>query len=271
MARDSQQMARYKSRIPFVTKFPRTSEDESRSRWLDFNAPETQSTLQHKPTVRLDEFIPDLKNTGRYNTLKSRQQISERYYESSISPSHDFAASPGAFKNKVETSPYSIAAAVAILARFACKNESEFFTLLADENCQSLIASLDMLIDVVGENEDHLFASFMHFIGKLIEQYEERSDTIDSYHSLEDEDLKNEWISRLRLSGQGLEAAYSANEPEYTEDMLIEVNPDYQGNDINSNPELRSCARGLEAAYSANEPEYTEDMLIEVNPDYEKK
>ena len=271
MARDSQQMARYKSRRPFVTKFQRTSEDESRSRGLGFNALETKSTLSHKPTAHMDEFIPAFKNTSRYNTLESQKQISEKYYESLISLSHDFAALPGAFINKVETSPYSIAASVAILAGFACKNESEFFTLLMDENCQSLIASLDELIDVVGENDDHLFAPLIHFIGKLVEQYEERSGTTDSDLSLEDEDLKNEWISRLRLSAQGLEAAYSADEPEYTEDMLIEVNPDYQGNDINSNPELRSCARGLEAACSADEPEYTEDMLIEVNPDYEKK
>ena len=31
-----------------------------------------------------------------------------------------------------------------------------------------------------------------------------------------------------RLSGKGLEAAYGEDEPEYTEDMIKEPNPDYE-------------------------------------------
>lgn len=38
---------------------------------------------------------------------------------------------------------------------------------------QRLMAILDDLIDVVGENEDHPLASMMEVIGVLIERYEE--------------------------------------------------------------------------------------------------
>ena len=38
---------------------------------------------------------------------------------------------------------------------------------------QQLVAILDDLIDVVGENEDHPLASMMEVIGVLIERYEE--------------------------------------------------------------------------------------------------
>ncbi len=38
---------------------------------------------------------------------------------------------------------------------------------------QRLVAILDGLIDVVGENEDHSLASMMEVIGVLIEKYEE--------------------------------------------------------------------------------------------------
>ena len=38
---------------------------------------------------------------------------------------------------------------------------------------QQLVAILDDLIDVVGENEDHSLASMMEVIGVLIERYEE--------------------------------------------------------------------------------------------------
>ena len=40
---------------------------------------------------------------------------------------------------------------------------------------QRLVAVLDDLIDVVGENEDHPLASMMEVIGVLIERYEEEN------------------------------------------------------------------------------------------------
>ena len=39
----------------------------------------------------------------------------------------------------------------------------------------------------------------------------------------------NEYEAWLHLSGQRLEDAYGENEPEYSSDLLKEVNPDYEG------------------------------------------
>lgn len=61
------------------------------------------------------------------------------------------------------------------------------------------------------------------------------------------------------------------DEPEYTLDMLISVNPDYAGLDEKGEVGLRLPARGLEAAYTDDEPEYTLDMLISANPDYDEQ
>ena len=77
-------------------------------------------------------------------------------------------------------------------------------------------------------------------------------------------------MSLLSLGPRGLEAAYGDDEPEYTADMLIEVNPDYKGASVELGDGERSPRRGLAAAYSNDEPEYTADMLIEVNPNYGK-
>ena len=39
----------------------------------------------------------------------------------------------------------------------------------------------------------------------------------------------NEYEAWLHLSGQRLEDAYGGKEPEYSSDLLKEVNPDYEG------------------------------------------
>ena len=43
----------------------------------------------------------------------------------------------------------------------------------AENEYQQLVALLDDLIDVVGEDEDHPLASLMEVIGVLIEKYED--------------------------------------------------------------------------------------------------
>lgn len=41
------------------------------------------------------------------------------------------------------------------------------------EQYENLVKSLDMLIDIVGEDESHPLASLMEIIGVLIEKYED--------------------------------------------------------------------------------------------------
>ena len=146
--------------------------------------------------------------------------------------------------------------------------EDQFLDTLTEDDRQRLVASLDKLIDVVGENETHPFAPLMNFIGNLIEKYEEKSTMAHWTESLNREEAKTDLDSGMRLPVRGLEAAYGDDEPEYTLDMLISVNPDYAGLDENGEISMRVPARGLEAAYSDDEPEYTLDMLISVNPEH---
>ena len=87
------------------------------------------------------------------------------------------------------------------------------------------------------------------------------------------EKLKKEEVETKHPLGEhaaarGLEGAYDDNEPEYTLDMLIAVNPDYKGDREKCNATSRIPARGLEGAYDDDEPEYTPDRLTALNPDY---
>ena len=142
-------------------------------------------------------------------------------------------------------------------------NEDQLLTSLTDEDRQRLVATLDKLIDVVGEDESHFLAPLMHFIGNLIEKYEEQSTMRNWTESLDKEESRTERDAKLRIPPRGLAAAYSDDEPEYTLDMLTDVNPNYAGLDENGEVSLRIPPRGLAAAYSDDEPEYTLDMLIE--------
>ena len=146
--------------------------------------------------------------------------------------------------------------------------EDQFLDALTEDDRQRFVASLDKLIDVVGEDETHPFAPLMNFIGNLIEKYEEKSTMAHWTESLNEEEAKTDLDSGMRVPARGLEAAYGDDEPEYTLDMLISVNPDYAGLDENGEISMRVPARGLEAAYSDDEPEYTLDMLISVNPEH---
>ena len=137
----------------------------------------------------------------------------------------------------------SLVAALAALVGAVGENEDQLSASLTGGNYQQLVELLDRLIEVVGENEDHFLAPLMDFVGKLIEKYQEESDMTTS--------------NTVHVSG--LAAAYGEDEPEYTLDMLINKNPDY---------EPGTSVSGLAAAYGEDEPEYTLDMLINKNPDY---
>ena len=158
---------------------------------------------------------------------------------------------------------------VAAVDALANVTEDQLLNTLTGNDYQELVVALDKLIDVVGESENHFLAPLMHFIGNLIAKYEEQSTITNWTEPSDAEETKIERNASLRLPVRGLEAAYNNDEPEYTLDMLTEVNPDYAGLDENGEVSLRLPARGLEAAYGDDEPEYTLDMLTSVNPDHD--
>jgi HTH-type transcriptional regulator/antitoxin HigA len=51
--------------------------------------------------------------------------------------------------------------------------EPVVFVPYAESEYQQLVALLDTLIDIVGENESHPLASLMEVVGVLIEKYED--------------------------------------------------------------------------------------------------
>ena len=169
---------------------------------------------------------------------------------------------------KVNSPIQLLAATVDTLVEVNEENEEQFLASLTDVDRQQLITTLDKLIDVIGEDENHFLAPLMNFIGNLIEKYEEQSTMENRTESLDKEESRTEKDASLRIPPRGLAAAYSDDEPEYTLDMLISVNPDYAGLDENGEVSMRLPARGLEAAYADDEPEYTLDMLISVNPEH---
>lgn len=69
------------------------------------------------------------------------------------------------------------------------------------------------------------------------------------------EKTEEEQISETRVPVRGLEGAYGEDEPEYTLDMLISVNPKYEGTIKECCPEARVPVRGLERTSRDNETE----------------
>ncbi len=80
--------------------------------------------------------------------------------------------------------------------------KSVFSVPHSDKDYQSLVKTLDYLIDEIGDNENHELSPVMETIGKLIENYEEqsfvsnKSSAIDTLkylmkeHNLKQSDLK---------------------------------------------------------------------------------
>ncbi len=162
---------------------------------------------------------------------------------------------------KADGFPQLLLAAIDSLAGVT---EDQLLTSLTADDHQRLVASLDKLIGVIGKNENHFLAPLMDFISDLIEKCGEEFN------------MKEE---------------LTRDEAEYTLDMLIAVNPDYEDASEewgyrlslpDSNPETACNDADIlwyakqptemenpETACNDADPEYTLDMLIAVNPDYE--
>ena len=54
------------------------------------------------------------------------------------------------------------------------ESQTHHFASLTDRDYQKLVKILDDLIDVVGDDENHILATVMDFISILIEKYEDK-------------------------------------------------------------------------------------------------
>ncbi len=217
----------YKSIMRSIGKIEHPFGEETVFQWIKFyvfNAP----TSHHKATDYLDVSRNALKDEDALAVLDSHEQAPVRFYASPTTSSYELPQSINELIDNGRSSPQSLAVTVRLLVNIVTRNEFQILSSLTDEDYQCFLTSLDRLIDVVGEDENHLFAPLMHFIGRFIEKFEEQSDSTDWEESLDIEEVKNDWRSGIPLPVQGLEAAYSDDETEYTLDMLIEENPDYE-------------------------------------------
>ncbi len=222
--------------------------------------------LDTLPQEQLAPHAPSAGDIDEFSqALGVQEQAPVKFSSSPIQESSDTTSAIAGQRNYATQEVSRFQLLVAAVGALVNVTEDRLLTTLTENDHQGLVTALDKLIDVVGEDENHLFAPLMHFIGKLIEKYEETSNVTHQYESLDREEVENE----LPLPAQDLEAAYSDAEPEYTLDMLISVNPDYAGLNEEGTVSLRVPARGLEAAYGNDEPEYTLDMLTSANPEYD--
>ena len=188
-----------------------------------------------------------LEDTGGLSGFGAQEQISVRLGLALIHQSSETLlslATLGIFAAasllKPDSPVQSLATTVDALVS---ETEEPFLASLTDDDYERLVASLDKLIDIVGENENHLFAPLKDFIANLIEKYEEEHD-----------------MKKL-LPGRGLRAAYNADEPEYTPAQLELIKSQYQNPAVRQRTASRLPGRGFRAAYNADEPEYTPAQL----------
>ena len=204
--------------------------------------------------------LSKLENAGSLSGFGDQKQISLRLGLAPIHQSYETLMSlatlgffAAASLLKPDSAAQSLAATVDALIGI---DEEQFLASLTDDDYERLVASLDKLIDVVGENENHHLAPLKDFIGKLIEKYKEEPDMTES-----------------RLPGRGLRSAYNADEPEYTPAQLDLIKSQYQ-NPTQDAPAIQMTGshppgRGLRSAYNTDEPEYTPAQLDLIKSQYQ--
>jgi len=146
----------------------------------------------HAPSAAdIDEFIG------------AQEQAPVKFSSSPIQQSSETTASAAALRFYATREVNRFQLLIAAVETLVTITEDQLLTTLTENDYQELVAVLDKLIDVVGEDENHFLAPLMEFIGNLIEKYKGEPD-----------------MPASRLPGRGLRAAYNADEPEYTPAQL---------------------------------------------------
>ena len=251
-------------------RFGYPPEDASRFRLFQFNILGRQLAPQDTPTKYVEVFRRAFENAGKSSTLGSQEKSAAKFNESRILQSFDSFVKSDVFVVKASNSTESLVEFARTLVNIVDEGEEPLTASSVTNDYQRFAAAQGRLSDIVSENENPLLPRSMPLISNLIEKYKEKSN-ITVLPEPTSEEIRHQSESLFYLGSRGLEAAYGDDEPEYTTDMLITVNPDYEGVNIELDSGEHSAARGLEAAYDDDEPEYTTDTLIEVNPDYEEE
>lgn len=115
-------------------------------------------------------FIRDVLTHTEYETGKWREHIMIK------ENSNDFTKNPTIETVNPNSCTFSrsIVTVVEHLLEAVGKNETELFSSLTEIDYEKLVSILDDLINVVGNDENHILATVMEFIAILIQNYEDK-------------------------------------------------------------------------------------------------
>ncbi len=194
---------------------------------------------------QLAPHVPSAADIDEFNRAPGAQkQAPVKFSSSPIQQSSDTTTSAAALRFYATREINRFQLLIAAVDTLVNITEDQLLTTLTENDYQELVAALNKLIDVVGEDENHFLAPLMEFIGNLIEKYKGEVD-----------------MTASRPPGRGLRAAYNADEPEYTPAQLNLIKSQRQNPTVRQRAASRPPGRGLRAAYNADEPEYTPAQL----------
>lgn len=108
--------------------------------------------------------------------LKGPESIYTAYGTPSISGSSEAVWSVVGremFSQDPDIDSLVLLAAIEDIIEVVGNDKAHLFVSLTESGYQRLVAALDGLIDIVRENEDHILASLMDFVGELVKGYED--------------------------------------------------------------------------------------------------
>ena len=184
MSRESQ-TEQYRSLIASIAnaESKRASEDANVSGWPDLNILETHPTPRHKPNLYPKILGRTFENINEYLSFESQKQAPVKFDPVSTLQNSDSLAAISVFITKVGGSSRSLVAVVEALVEIVGESEDRLAASLTIDDYQRLAVSRDNLIDIVGEDENHLLTPLIDFITNLIRNREAESNpSIEKRH-----------------------------------------------------------------------------------------
>ena len=169
---------RSRSLIASITEFGYASEDADRLSLFDPSIPETQSISHHKPKIPLETLKSTFENINEHLPFESQKQAPVKFDSSSMLQNFDLLAARSVFVTKAGDSPRSLVAVVETLVEIVGENVDQLAASLTIDDYQRLAAAREKLIDTVGEDENHFLTPLIDFITNLIRSYEEESNSL---------------------------------------------------------------------------------------------
>ena len=174
MSRESQ-TERYKSPMASIAEFGLASEDTNRLYWSDLNVSKGQYAPRHKLMIYPEMFGRAFENASEYPLHASQKRASVKFNLAPMPPSFNLPAVFSVYISKVGASSQSLVAAVDMLVSIVGENERQSISSLTSDDYQRLTGAQDKLTAIVGEDENHFLIPLIKFIGNLIKIHDEES------------------------------------------------------------------------------------------------